>query len=195
MLASSDEHPCRLQDRECNQSDDGSCADQHWIAHLEPEQHGETDNCNEDGQPVADRDAAKQDAGAEDGADGSGVCAFDEALDVQIAAMAAQNWCCDQDQQERQHQEAMEATAKLEQDGGLQIADERKDKTDVEMAAELRAKGVNVHLNEEGQITDKRELLTAGLCGHVAVVKAFRAARSPEDTKTLSTVLLHLWTW
>lgn len=67
------------------------------------------------------------------------------------------------DRREQQHQEAMEATAKLEQEGGIQGSDERKEKSDAEMAAEMRAKGVKVHLNEEGQITDKRELLTAGL--------------------------------
>ena len=43
-LASSDEHPCWLQDRERNQSDNRRCTDQHRIAHLEPEQHSETDN-------------------------------------------------------------------------------------------------------------------------------------------------------
>ncbi|KAK3696899.1 hypothetical protein LTR37_017729 [Vermiconidia calcicola] len=69
------------------------------------------------------------------------------------------------DQQERQHQEAMEAAALLEQEGGAAavVDGEKKGKTDAEMAAELQAKGVNVHVNEEGQITDKRELLTAGL--------------------------------
>jgi hypothetical protein len=67
------------------------------------------------------------------------------------------------DQQERQHQEAMEAAAKMEQEGGIKSGDETKEKSDAELAAELKAKGVDVHLNEEGQITDKRELLTAGL--------------------------------
>lgn len=67
------------------------------------------------------------------------------------------------DQSERQHQETIEAAAKVEKDGVGKLADGEKKKSDVELAAELRAKGVNVHVNEEGQITDKRELLAAGL--------------------------------
>ena len=67
------------------------------------------------------------------------------------------------DQQERQHQEAMEAAAKLEEEGGAKLAAAKTEKSDAELAAELKARGINVHLNEEGQITDKRELLSAGL--------------------------------
>lgn len=67
------------------------------------------------------------------------------------------------DEQEKQHQEAVEAAANFEQEGGARVPGEREEKSDAEVAAELKAKGVNVHLNEEGQITDKRELLSAGL--------------------------------
>ncbi|KAK4503225.1 hypothetical protein PRZ48_006653 [Zasmidium cellare] len=67
------------------------------------------------------------------------------------------------EQTEQQHQEAMKA-ATLAEKQGLKSADgQPRQKTDAELAAELKAKGVNVHLNEEGQITDKRELLSAGL--------------------------------
>lgn len=69
------------------------------------------------------------------------------------------------DQSERQHQEAMEAAAQMEKEGTTKRVDGdgAKQKSEAELAAELKAKGVNVHLNEEGQITDKRELLSAGL--------------------------------
>ncbi|KAK4546598.1 hypothetical protein LTR36_001815 [Oleoguttula mirabilis] len=67
------------------------------------------------------------------------------------------------DQSDRQHQEAVEAAAKVEAEGGAKSAAEDKAKSDAELAAELKAKGVNVHINEEGQVTDKRELLSAGL--------------------------------
>ena len=67
------------------------------------------------------------------------------------------------DQQEVQHREAMEAAEKIEKEGGAKGVEEGKQKSDAELAAELKARGVNVHLNEDGQITDKRELLTAGL--------------------------------
>lgn len=68
------------------------------------------------------------------------------------------------DDSERRHKEAMEAAEKLEKSGGdLPVVDEEKKKTDIDLAAEMRAKGVNVHVNEEGQVTDKRQLLSAGL--------------------------------
>ncbi|CZT24916.1 uncharacterized protein RCC_10644 [Ramularia collo-cygni] len=66
------------------------------------------------------------------------------------------------EQSEKQHQETVEAAAKIEKEG-LKINEGEKKQSDAELAEELRKKGVNVHVNEEGQITDKRELLTAGL--------------------------------
>ena len=66
------------------------------------------------------------------------------------------------DQTERQHQEAVEAAERAEKEG-VKIDDEDKKKTDAELAEEAKAKGKNIHVNEEGQITDKRELLSAGL--------------------------------
>ncbi|TKA81282.1 hypothetical protein B0A55_02852 [Friedmanniomyces simplex] len=70
------------------------------------------------------------------------------------------------DQNEKLHQEAVEAAEKVAKDigtGGQH--DEGSRKTDADAAAELKAKGV--HLNEDGQIIDKRELLSAGLnLGH-----------------------------
>ncbi|KAI7366842.1 hypothetical protein KC354_g3845 [Hortaea werneckii] len=72
------------------------------------------------------------------------------------------------DQTDQQHKEAMEAAEKIGKDGPgngpVENADKiEQAKSDADLAAELKSKGVNVHLNEEGQVTDKRELLTAGL--------------------------------
>jgi hypothetical protein len=68
------------------------------------------------------------------------------------------------DQSERQHQETVEAAARMEKEGAGKVKEgAEKKQSDAELAEELRKKGVNVHVNEEGQITDKRELLTAGL--------------------------------
>ncbi|KAF2481246.1 coiled-coil domain-containing protein 55-domain containing protein, partial [Neohortaea acidophila] len=68
------------------------------------------------------------------------------------------------DQREQAYQEALEAAAKVEQQDAAKATEERgRKKTDVELAAEMRAKGVDVHVNEEGQVVDKRELLSAGL--------------------------------
>ena len=66
------------------------------------------------------------------------------------------------DQTEKQHQETMEAAAKAEKEG-LHIDESERKKTDAELAAEMREKGVNVQVNEEGQIVDKRDLLQGGL--------------------------------
>lgn len=67
------------------------------------------------------------------------------------------------EQTDQDRQAEIEAAMKLEREGGVKNMDEEKRRTDAELAAEMRAKGVNVHINEDGQITDKRELLTAGL--------------------------------
>ncbi|KAK5174662.1 uncharacterized protein LTR77_001744 [Saxophila tyrrhenica] len=70
------------------------------------------------------------------------------------------------EQQEKQHQQALEAAAKMEKDlqeGGVKRSEDSMEKSGAEVAEEARKRGVNVHLNEEGQITDKRALLSAGL--------------------------------
>lgn len=67
------------------------------------------------------------------------------------------------DQNEKQHQDTVEAAARLEKEGGVERTEQGKMKSDVELAAEMKARGVDVHLNEEGQVVDKRELLSAGL--------------------------------
>lgn len=67
---------------------------------------------------------------------------------------------------ERRHAEAAEATAMLEQQGGKMDEANRLDTerpSDRQLAEDMRKKGVAVTLNDEGQITDKRQLLSAGL--------------------------------
>lgn len=66
------------------------------------------------------------------------------------------------DQTEQQHREAVEAAEKAEKEG-VKLSDNKVQKSDAELAAELASRGKNIHVNEDGQITDKRELLTAGL--------------------------------
>ncbi|CAN9258447.1 unnamed protein product [Alternaria sp. RS040] len=66
--------------------------------------------------------------------------------------------------QERRHQEAMEAAARALKEGiKLPIEEAGKEKTDAEIVEELRQQGKNVILNEEGQVADKSQLLSAGL--------------------------------
>ncbi|KAF2248315.1 hypothetical protein BU26DRAFT_520023 [Trematosphaeria pertusa] len=64
--------------------------------------------------------------------------------------------------EEKRHQEAMEAAARLAKEG-VKLDEEPKEKTDVEIAKELQEQGKNIILNEEGQVADKRQLLSAGL--------------------------------
>lgn len=67
------------------------------------------------------------------------------------------------DQQEQQRKATLDAAEKAEKEGVKAAQDEEKRKSDAELAAEMKSKGIVVHLNEDGQITDKRELLSAGL--------------------------------
>ncbi|QIX00818.1 hypothetical protein AMS68_006335 [Peltaster fructicola] len=66
------------------------------------------------------------------------------------------------DQTEKSHQEAVEAAARYDKSKSSATTDEVT-KNDADLAAEMKAKGVTVHVNEEGQLVDKRQLLTAGL--------------------------------
>lgn len=65
-------------------------------------------------------------------------------------------------EEEKRHKEAMDAAAELTK-SGVKLEEQPKEKTDAEIAAEARAQGKDVTLNEEGQVTDKRQLLSAGL--------------------------------
>lgn len=65
-------------------------------------------------------------------------------------------------EEEKRHQEAMEAAAAAAK-SGIKLEEEPKEKTDAELVAELQAQGKNILLNEEGQVADKRQLLSAGL--------------------------------
>ncbi|KAI4843240.1 hypothetical protein E4T44_06665 [Aureobasidium sp. EXF-8845] len=66
---------------------------------------------------------------------------------------------------DRRHQEALEAAAEMEKRklAGDNIADDPDTKQEKDRVAELAAKGVKIALNDEGQVADKRQLLTAGL--------------------------------
>jgi hypothetical protein len=67
---------------------------------------------------------------------------------------------------EKRYQEAMKAAEEVAKSGKPAPAsgeDVDKEKTDAQIAAELKAQGKDVLLNDEGQIVDKRETLSAGL--------------------------------
>jgi hypothetical protein len=67
------------------------------------------------------------------------------------------------DEQEKRYQEAVEAANEAAKSGKPVAVEQEKEKTDAEIAEELKAQGKDVLLNEEGQIVDKRETLSAGL--------------------------------
>lgn len=69
---------------------------------------------------------------------------------------------------EQKHEEALKAaeeTAERVRRGEVSEDAEKtdKEKTDAQMADELNARGANVAVNDEGQVVDKRQLLSAGL--------------------------------
>ena len=69
-------------------------------------------------------------------------------------------------EQEQRHQEAqaaMEAAAELAKNGVKPEVQEPQEKSAAEIAKELAEKGKSVAVNDDGQVVDKRQLLTAGL--------------------------------
>jgi coiled-coil domain-containing protein 55 len=88
---------------------------------------------------------------------------------------------------DRRHQEALEAAAEMEKRklAGDDIADDPDTKQEKDRVAELAAKGVNITLNDEGQVADKRQLLTAGLnvlASPAAPPKPSAAIQRQDDT-------------
>ncbi|KAL5051644.1 hypothetical protein BDW71DRAFT_57249 [Aspergillus fruticulosus] len=70
---------------------------------------------------------------------------------------------------EEQHDAAMKATEeaarKIQENGGEVPTDTttEEEKTEAQMAAELNARGAHIVVNDDGQVVDKRQLLSAGL--------------------------------
>ncbi|KAL5003391.1 coiled-coil domain-containing protein 55-domain containing protein [Aspergillus recurvatus] len=70
---------------------------------------------------------------------------------------------------EEQHDAAMKATEeaarKIQENGGEVPTDRttEEEKTEAQMAAELNAHGAHIAVNDDGQVVDKRQLLSAGL--------------------------------
>ena len=73
---------------------------------FEPEERGKRCEADENRQPVADRDAAEQDAGAENGPDRGRVGAFHEAPHIGVSAVLRKERGCDQHQNERREKDA-----------------------------------------------------------------------------------------
>jgi coiled-coil domain-containing protein 55 len=66
-------------------------------------------------------------------------------------------------EQEKRHQEAMEAAAHAAKEGFKAPVEEEQEKTGQQIVEEMRKQGKHVDLNEDGQVADKRQLLSAGL--------------------------------
>jgi hypothetical protein len=67
------------------------------------------------------------------------------------------------DEQERNFQDTVTATAEAEKHGVQKIENEETKKSDLEVAKELNAKGATIAITDEGEVADKRQLLSAGL--------------------------------
>jgi coiled-coil domain-containing protein 55 len=66
-------------------------------------------------------------------------------------------------QEEKRHQEAMEAAAEAVKSGVPLVVEEPEEKSSTEIAKEMIKQGKNIIVNEDGQVADKRQLLSAGL--------------------------------
>jgi coiled-coil domain-containing protein 55 len=67
------------------------------------------------------------------------------------------------EEKEKRYQENLAAAAEAEKKGFKLREDEPKQKSDVDLARELNAKGADIAINEEGQLVDERQLLKGGL--------------------------------
>ncbi|KAF2714540.1 hypothetical protein K504DRAFT_456757 [Pleomassaria siparia CBS 279.74] len=86
-------------------------------------------------------------------------------------------------QEEKRHQEAMEAAAEAVKGGLKVVVEESEEKSAIEIAKEMIAQGKNIIINEDGQVADKRQLLSAGL-NIVAKPKPIVAAAAPSTRPT-----------
>ncbi|KAI9815514.1 MAG: hypothetical protein M1827_002648 [Pycnora praestabilis] len=66
---------------------------------------------------------------------------------------------------EKRHEELVAAAAKATENGqeNEDLADEPREKNETDIAREINARGGGVIINDEGQVADKRQLLSAGL--------------------------------
>src|SRR5437867_6650782 len=110
------EYPFGFEQWERDQADDRRGGHEQRIADLPAEQDHEAPECDERGEPVADRDLPEQDAGPEDRADRGGVGALDESLHKGVRPRWHEDRRHDQDQQkgwqenaDRRHEGAPEA--------------------------------------------------------------------------------------
>jgi coiled-coil domain-containing protein 55 len=89
-------------------------------------------------------------------------------------------------QQDERYQDAVAATEASQNAGPPKIESKEKEKTDHDIAKELNAKGANIALTDDGDIADKRQLLSAGL-NVIAKPKAAISKQS-SDRRTLGTI-------
>ncbi|KAF2836683.1 hypothetical protein M501DRAFT_904032, partial [Patellaria atrata CBS 101060] len=86
---------------------------------------------------------------------------------------------------EKRHQEAMEALEKAKLGEIVVEAEPDRERSAAELARELNAKGANIAINDDGEVVDKRQMLSAGLNiapkpKNVPVVSAAAAEQEPQ---------------
>jgi hypothetical protein len=86
------------------------------------------------------------------------------------------------DEQEKRYQEAVQAAEEVTKSGKTVVVEQEKEKTDADIARELQSQGKDVLLNEEGQIVDKRETLSAGL----NVIKKPKSTTAPRNESKIT---------
>ncbi|KAF2793903.1 hypothetical protein K505DRAFT_325141 [Melanomma pulvis-pyrius CBS 109.77] len=85
-------------------------------------------------------------------------------------------------QEEQRHQEAIKAAALAAKEGVKLVVEESEEKSTADIAKKLINEGKNIIVNEDGQVADKRQLLSAGL----NIVAKPKSATAASTTSTHS---------
>jgi hypothetical protein len=127
------------------------------LADVPAKQHGERREPNQDREPVADRDAAEQNGGAQNGSDRRGAGAFYKSLHIQVATVPREQGRCDQHEQKR-WQEDSDGRDDGAPEAGDEIADKRRGDHD-----RPRADHADRDCDEELSLVEPAELLHQSL--------------------------------
>jgi hypothetical protein len=127
------------------------------LADVPAKQHGERREPNQDREPIADRDAAEQNGGAQNGSDRRGAGAFYKSLHILVATVPREQGRCDQHEQKR-WQEDSDGRDDGAPEAGDEIAEKRRDDHD-----RPRADHADRDCDEELSLVEPAELLHQSL--------------------------------
>src|SRR6185437_4954751 len=95
-----DQYPCRVHERKCDKADRRGCRDEQGIIYLPSKERAEGGKSDEHGDPVSNGHFAEQQTSPEDRPDRRSVGTLHKALHIGIGAVAHQEGCRSEDQNE-----------------------------------------------------------------------------------------------